>query len=157
MLFYGALRREPLTPFFLLSSRKRFSITFLHRASRSLPNVIERLARIFEWLSHPWYPYYPPTNWVWKRSICKPQTKGHPHMKNSFCRISGDELSLFAPIIKIHILSRKKCCQNTNNVKPLCFHDFFDKIIFTIFYVKTKLSKDKKGKTVVFSRFFPIK
>ena len=80
--------------------RKRFSITFLHRASRSLPNVIERLARIFEWLSHPWYPYYPPTNWVWKRSICKPQTKGHPHMKNSFCRISGDEWSLFVPIKK---------------------------------------------------------
>ena len=78
-------------------------------------------------------------------------------MKNSFCRISGDELSLFAPIIKIHILSRKKCCQNTNNVKPLCFHDFFDKIIFTIFYVKTKLSKDKKRKPVVFSRFFSNK
>ena len=87
--------------------RKRFSITFLHRASRSLPNVTEHRARIFVWLSHPWYPYYPPKDWVWKRSICKQQTKGHPHMKNSFCKISEDELSLFAPIIKIHILSRK--------------------------------------------------
>ena len=145
MPFYGLFQ----TPLALYISEKRElptlfasiknSITFLHRASRSLPNVIERLARIFAWSLHPSCPYYPPVNWAWKRSICRQRITTRQHMKNSFCRISGDELSLFAPIIKIHILSRKKCCQNANNVKPLCFHDFFDKIIFTIFLRENKV------------------
>ena len=142
MLFYGALRREPLTPFFLLSSRKRFSITFLHRASRSLPNVIERLARIFEWLSHPWYPYYPPTNWVWKRSICKPQTKGHPHMKNSFCRISGDEWSLFVPIKKFSFSSE---INELKQRKTVVFSWFFRQNNFRNFLRENKVVKGQKA------------